>query len=145
MDWSLRMCCRFRALVGWIAIALTMLAGCNTGQQSSGRPEVEGVSDAEHFGNSMKQLLYEFRAKVRKRGAEAAKAELPQVLESFEGLEKRKLGDDMATYQQIVEKLKAMEGPAASGDRNAVVAAAEEIGTLADKLQGKANPEPEVE
>jgi hypothetical protein len=130
---------------GIVAVALLIAAGCTGGQQSSGRPEVENVSAAEHFGAASKALLYEFRAKVRKRGAEAAKAELPQMLESFEGLEKRELGTDLATYQEILAKLKAMEGPAASGDRNAVVAAAEEIGTLADKLPGEANPNPEVE
>jgi hypothetical protein len=128
-----------------LAATALLFAGCPGAQQSSGRPEVENVSAAEHFGAASKALLYEFRAKVRKRGAEAAKAELPQMLESFEGLEKRELGTDLATYQEILAKLKAMEGPAASGDRNAVVAAAEEIGTLADKLPGEANPNPEVE
>jgi hypothetical protein len=124
---------------------LAVLAGCSGAQQSSGRPEVENVPASEHFGAASKSLLYEFRAKVRKRGAEAAKAELPQVLEGFENLEARDLGNDLATYKEIVDKLKAMEGPAASGDRNAVVKAAEEIGTLADKLPGTADPNPEVE
>jgi len=135
--------CRFSRIL--TAALLISAAGCGGGQPSSGRPEVENVSAAEHFGAASKALLYEFRAKVRKRGAEAAKVALPEVLESFDGLEKRDLGNDLASYREIVEKLKAMEAPAASGNRDAVVKAAEEIGTLADKLPGTANPNPEVE
>ena len=128
-----------------VVATVFLIAGCTGTQQSSGRPEVEDVSAAEHFGAASKALLYEFRAKVKKRGAEAAKQELPQLLESFEGYEQRELGGDAATYKEIVDKLKAMEAPAASGDRNAVVKATEEIGTLADMLPGTADPNPEVE
>jgi hypothetical protein len=120
-------------------------AGCSGAQPPSGRPEVEGVSDEEHFGAASKALLYEFRAKVRKRGVDAAKQALPQVLESFDGYEQRKLPDSAATYKEIVEKLKALEGSLASASKDAVVKAAEEIGTLADKLPGKADPNPQVE
>lgn len=128
-----------------VLLAAPWVAGCIGANQSSGRPEVEGVSDAEHFGASSKALLYEFRAKVRKRGVEAARQELPQVLESFEGYERRKLGDSAAMYKEIVEKLKAMESSLGSASREAAVQAADEIGVLADKLPGTANPNPEVE
>lgn len=124
---------------------LTSAAGCGGSKQSSGRPEVENVSDEEHFGAASKAALYEFRAKVRKRGVAAAKQELPQLLESFDGYEKRKLGASASVYKEIVEKLKAVEGTLASANRDAVVKAADEVGTLADKLPGKANPNPEVE
>ena len=119
--------------------------GCGGSQPSSGRPEVESVSDEEHFGSASKALLYEFRAKARKRGVDAAKQDLPQVLESFDGYEQRKLGEHAATYKEIVEKLKALQGTLGSANRDAVIKAADEIGVLADKLPGKANPNPEVE
>jgi hypothetical protein len=132
---------------GWLVACLLILfgaAGCNS-SQSSGRPDIDAISDEEHFGKSSKALLYEFRAKVRKRGVEAARQELPQVLESFQGVERRKLPDSMATYKEIVEKLKALEGSLGSASREVVVKAADEIGALADKLPGEANPNPEVE
>jgi len=119
--------------------------GCSGSQPTSGRPEVESVSGEEHFGSASKALLYEFRAKVRKRGVAAAKQDLPQVLESFDGYEQRKLGDQAGTYKEIVEKLKALQGTLGSANRDAVIKAADEIGALADKLPGKANPNPEVE
>ena len=67
------------------------------------------------------------------------------MLEGFEGYEQRKLGEHTATYKEIFDKLKALEGSLASANRDAVVKAADEIGTLADKLPGKANPNPEVD
>jgi hypothetical protein len=130
----------------WLAAVISIVgAGCSGAQPPSGRPEVEGVSDEEHFGTASKALLYEFRAKVRMRGVEAAKQELPQVLESFEGYEQRKLPTSAATYKEIVDKLKALEGSLASATKEAVVKAADEIGTLADKLPGTADPNPQVE
>ena len=129
-----------------VALFVTLTAtGCGSASQSSGRPEVESVSDEDHFGSASKALLYEFRAKVRKRGVNAAKQELPQVLESFEGYERRKLGESTGTYKEIVEKLTALQGTLGSANRDALIKAADEIGTLADKLPGKANPNPEVE
>ncbi len=132
-------------LLGCLLAIAPSLAGCGSSSQSSGRPEVEGVSDEVHFGSSSKALLYEFRAKVIKRGVDAAKTDLPALLESFEGYEQRKLGDSTATYKEIVEKLKALEGSLGSANRDAAVKAVDEIGALADKLPGKANPNPEVE
>jgi hypothetical protein len=130
----------------FLAAAIVIASsGCSGKQTPSGRPEVESVTDEEHFGASSKALLYEFRAKVRKRGVAAAQQDLPQLLESFDGYEKRKLGQSTATYKEIVEKLKALQGTLGSANRDAVVKAADEIGALADKLPGKANPNPEVE
>lgn len=128
-----------------LALAALLSGGCSGSQPSSGRPEVEDVSAEEHFGAASKALLYEFRAKVRKLGVAGAKQDLPQVLEGFEGYEQRKLGEHTATYKEIFDKLKALEGSLASANRDAVVKAADEIGVLADKLPGKANPNPEVE
>jgi len=139
MRTSLGACCL-------LSVAMVISGGgCSGSQPSSGRPEVESVSDEEHFGKASKALLYEFRAKVRKRGVDAAKKELPLVLESFDGYEKRRLGASAATYKEIVEKLTALQGTLGSASRDAVIKAADEIGALADKLPGKANPNPEVE
>ena len=121
------------------ALVFTSLAGgCGW---SSGRADIDAISDEEHFGMAVKATLYEFRAKVRKHGVEAARQEAPALLESLEGYEKRKLGEHDGTYKQIVEKLKALES-SGGGDAAKV---AEEIGALADKLPGTANPDPEVE
>jgi hypothetical protein len=129
-------------LLGALSVAA---GGCSGSQPSSGRPEVESVSDEEHFGAASKALLYEFRAKVRKRGAQAARQELPQLLEAFEGYEQRKLTDSAATCKEIVDKLKALQGTVGSASREAAVKAADELGALADKLPGKANPNPVVD
>jgi len=133
-------------LLGCLLVAAIVAAtiGCGA-SNSSGRSEVEGVADDVHFGSASKATLYEFRAKVKKRGAAAAKAELPQVLESFEGYEKRSLGEHTATYKEIYDKLKAMESSLGSANRDAAIKAAEEIGALADKLPGTADADPEVE
>lgn len=130
----------------WLAAMFVglVVVGCGSGQAGA-RPDVDAIPDDVHFGTASKALLYEFRAKVRKRGVEGAKRELPQVLEGFEGYEKRSLGEHTATYKEIVEKLKALEGSLGSANRDAVIKAADEIGTLADKLPGTANPNPEVE
>jgi hypothetical protein len=128
------------------ALALPFLAGgCGSSVESSGRPEVEDVSAQEHFGKAVKASLYEFRAKVRKRGVDAAKQEVPTLLESLEGYEKRELGASEPTYKEIVDKLKALQGSLGSANREAVVKAADEIGALADKLPGTADPNPVVE
>jgi hypothetical protein len=134
---------------GWLGAAFPLVvlacaAGCSTGQ-SSGRPDVDAISDEVHFGTASKGLLYEFRAKVKKHGVEAARQELPQLLESFEGYERRKLGESAGTYKEIVEKLKALEGTLGTASREDVIKAADEIGALADKLPGEADPNPQVE
>jgi len=128
-----------------VALGIALFAlGCGSGQ-TSGRPDIDAIPDEDHFAKDVKGQLYEFRAKVRKRGVNGAKQELPQLLEGFEGYEKRRLGAHAATCKEIVDKLKALEGAVASANRDAVVKAVEEIGTLADKLPGTANPNPEVE
>ena len=132
--------CLFVAVLTVVAVA----AGCGASNKS-GRPEVEGVPDDVHFGSASKATLYEFRAKVKRRGVEAAKAELPQVLESFEGYDKRSLGEHTATYKEIYDKLKAMESSLGTANRDAAIKAADELGALADKLPGTADANPEVE
>jgi hypothetical protein len=132
-------------LIAFVLVAALPLAvGCGS-TQSSARPDIDAIPDEEHHGKLTKVLVYEFRAHVRKGGVEAAKRELPELLENFEGYENRKLGDHAATYKEIVEKLKAMEASLGSAARESVVKAADEVGTLADKLPGEANPNPEVE
>lgn len=132
---------------GWlVAIAIYLSsAGCGSGQPS-GRPDLDAIPDEELHGASTKGMLYEFRAKVRKRGVPAAKAELPSLLESFKDYEKQPVGKHKDTYREIAEKLKALESSlATSPSKDAVVKAADEIGTLADKLPGQANPNPQVD
>jgi hypothetical protein len=131
------------ALLAALAV-VAGISGCSG--QRSGRPDLDAIPDEELHGASTKALLYEFRAKVRKYGATAAKKELPTLLESFQDYEKQPVGKHLDTYRQIVEKLKALETAlAASPTKDAVVKAADEIGALADKLPGKANPNPQVE
>jgi hypothetical protein len=122
-----------------------MAAGGCGSDSASARPDIDAVSDAEHFSKAIKVTLYEFRAKVRKHGAAAAQKELPALLESLEGYEKRELGEHAATIKEIVDKLKALEGSVASANRDAAIKAADELGALADKLPGDANPDPQVE
>jgi len=132
-----------------IVVGIAMLlgaAGCGSGRQASGRPDIEAIPEMERRGSADKAMIYEFRAKVRKRGVAAAKADLPDVLPSFEYYEKLKLGEHKETYKQIYEKLKALEGMlAGSPTKEAVTQAVDEIGKLADKLPGKANENPSVE
>ncbi len=121
------------------------LCGCGSGQQS-GRPDLDAIPDEELHGSSTKGMLYEFRAKVRKRGVQAAKAEVPVLLESFADVEQQPVGGHLDTYRQIAAKLQELQTTlAGSPTKEAVVKAAEEIGTLADKLPGTADPNPQVE
>jgi hypothetical protein len=129
-----------------ICVLLAAVAGCGSGGQPSGRPDIDAIPEIELRGSATKASIYEFRAKVKRRGVNAAKAEVPLLLESLEGYEKLKLGEHTATYQQIVEKLKALQGTLASSpSKDAVTKAADEIAALADKLPGKADPNPQVE
>jgi len=131
-----------RIFLATSAIALC-LAGCG---QRSGRPDLDAIPAEELHGASTKGLLYEFRAKVRKYGVTAAKKELPTVLEAFADYEQQPIGSHKDTYRQIAEKLKALETTlAGSPTKDAAIQAADEIGALADKLPGKANPNPQVE
>lgn len=95
----------------------------------------------------MKSLLFEFRAKVRRRGIPVAKQEIPELLEAFDGWEKQPVGEHKETYKQIVEKLNAIKTAVDGSNPNkeVVVQGAEELGNLAAKLPGKANENPMVE
>ena len=127
-----------------VALSAAGFAGC--GGQSSGRPDLDAIPDEELHGASTKGLIYEFRAKVRKRGVLAARQEMPSLLESFKDYEKQPVGKHKETYREIAEKLKALDSTlTAKPTKEAVVKAADEIGTLADKLPGKANPNPQVD
>jgi len=129
-----------------ICVFLAAIEGCGPGRQPSGRPDIDAIPEIELRGSATKASIYEFRAKVKRRGLGAAKAELPTLIESLEGYEKLKLGEHTATYQQIFEKLKALQGTlAGSPSKDAVTKAADEIAALADKLPGKADPNPQVE
>jgi hypothetical protein len=121
------------------------LSGCSSGQRS-GRPDIDAIPEVELRGSADKKDLYEFRAKVKKRGVPAAKQDLPDLLASLENYEKFKLGEHKETYKQIVDKLKAMQADlAGSPSKESVSKAADEIGALADKLPGTANANPTVE
>ena len=132
-------CCVCAALLGGT------VAGCGSAD-SSARPDIAAIPDEVHFGKDVKAQLYTFRAKVRKRGAEAAKQDLPDLLESVASYEKRQITKDKDVYQQIVEKLKALQTKlTASASREDAIKAAEEVGSLADKLPGETNVNPVVE
>src|SRR3954465_4678849 len=89
-------------LAPWLhsAAILTLLVmssisapGCGSRGQPSGRPDIDAVPEIERRGAATKADIYEFRAKVRKRGVAAAKQELPDLLASLEGYERLKLGE----------------------------------------------------
>lgn len=122
------------------------LGGCGSHNRDAARPDIAAIPDIEHRAKADKMALYEFRAKVRKRGASAAKQDVGDLAETFEAYQKLKLGEHQETYKQIAEKLKALQASlAASPSKDAVVKAADEIGALADKLPGAVNANPQVE
>jgi hypothetical protein len=133
-----------RQLLAAILFSAALALGCSSSQQS-GRPDIDAMPKEELYGASAKASIYEFRAKVRKRGASAVKQDLQDLVENLEGHERLKLSEHAETYKQIVEKLKALQGSLASASKDAAVKAADEIGALADKLPGKADPNPQVE
>ena len=136
-----------RARVGLLVsmLATVLFTACSSGQKS-GRPDIDAIPEVELRGAADKKDLYEFRAKVKKRGVAAAKQDLPDLLAGLEHYEKFKLGAHKETYKQIVEKLKALQSDlAGSPTKESVGKAADEIGALADKLPGKANSNPTVE
>ena len=133
----------------WFAAAVlgfaVMALACGSGG-SSGRPDLDAIPEVERRAEATKAEIYQFRARVRKGGVNAAKQDLPDLIASLENYEKLKLGEHKETYKQIFEKLKALEGTlGGSANKDAVVKAVDEIGTLADKLPGKANANPTVE
>ena len=131
--------------LGLALVVLLVPAGCGSAGNSA-RPDVDAISDEEHFGTASKRLLYEFRAKVRKHGVNVAKQDLPDILEELSTYDQRRITKDKDVYKEIVEKLKALQGKlGGSPAKEEVVKAADEIGTLADKLPGKADANPVVE
>ncbi|MGH7127323.1 MAG: hypothetical protein ACREIV_02050 [Planctomycetaceae bacterium] len=138
-------CLRGIARFATMVLMLLMLSGCGSDEYTA-RPDILQTPEAELHGASVKASLYEFRAKVRKHGAEGARQELPTLIESFEGYEDQPVGEHLETYTQIDAKLKELDSMlAGSPTKEQVVAVAEEIGTLADKLPGKADENPSVE
>jgi hypothetical protein len=136
---------RARGLFPLCVLSILLVLGCGSGQKS-GRPDIDAIPEIELRGAATKASLYEFRAKVKKRGVAAAKQDLPDLLSTLEGYERLKLGEHKETYKQIVEKLKALESElAGSPTKESVTKAVDEIGALADKLPGTANANPTVE
>lgn len=125
--------------------SLVGVSGCGSDEPPA-RQDILDKAPEELHGSSTKAMLYEFRAIVRKRGTAGAKAELPILLENFEGYEETPVGDHLDTYTQIVEKLKSLETMlAGSASDEEVKAVIEEVGKLADTLPGEANENPTVE
>jgi hypothetical protein len=125
---------------------LLLHCGCGSGGQPSGRPDIDAIPEIELRGSAAKATLYEFRAKVRKRGAAAAKQELPELIETFEAYDRLKLGEHNATFKEITEKLKAMQGTlGGTPAKDAVLKSVDEVVALVEKLPGKADPNPQVE
>jgi len=125
-------------------LAAILLAGCGRGQKSA-RPDIDAIPEVELRSAATKRAIYEFRAKVKKRGVAAAKQDLPDLLSSFEGYEKHNLGEHKETYKQIVEKLNAMQAGLGSATKESVTKAVDELGALAAKLPGQADENPVVE
>lgn len=138
-----------RCFIGTFALLLAamVVCGCGSGGQRSGRPDIDAIPEEELRGAATKAEIYEFRAKVRKRGVAAAKQDLPDLLEGLSAYERLKVGKDYKdTMKQIVDKLTALKSElGGSPTKDAVVKAVDEVGTLAGKLPGKANENPVVE
>lgn len=133
-----------RKRVSFLLLTLILL-GCGS-EGPPARPDIAEAPEEELHGASAKAVLYEFRAKVRKHGAKGAREELPIVLENFEAYPQIAGAEQKEIYQEIWDKLKSMEATIAGSTSNdEVVKQAEEIGTLADKLPGKADEDPVVE
>jgi hypothetical protein len=121
------------------------VVGCSS-RQKSGRPDIDEIPEIEHRGKATKNALYEFRAKVKKRGVAAAKQDLPDLLENIQAHEKLKLGAHNATYKELAEKLQALQSQlGGSPTKDAVLKSIDEICTVGEKLPGEANKEPVVE
>jgi hypothetical protein len=131
-------------LFGSLLIA-ALLAGCST-RQKSGRPDIDEIPEINLRGAATKNAVYEFRAKVKKRGVAAAKQDLPDLLENIQAHEKLKLGAHNATYKELADKLKALQSDlGGSPTKESVTKAVDEICTIAEKLPGEANANPNVE
>lgn len=131
-------CCYLGSL-----LITALLIGCGSGQKS-GRPDIDAIPEIELRGAATKNALYEFRAKVRKRGANAAKQDLPDLMENIQAHEKLKLGQHSATYKELAEKLKAVQAEL-GGSKDAILKKVDEAVAVAEKLPGQANDNPVVE
>jgi hypothetical protein len=126
-------------------LLLLPLAGCGSSTPSV-REDIAKQSPEELYGASIKSLLFEFRAKVRKRGVAAAKKEAPLVLENLAGYEQQPVGQHLETLKKIEDTLKDLEKRAGGKmTKEEAVSSADMIGDLAAKLPGKANENPRVE
>jgi hypothetical protein len=126
-------------------LLLLALSGCGSGSPPV-REDIAKIPPEEHYGGSVKSLLYEFRAKVRKRGVAAAKKEIPLVLENLQGYEQQPLGEHLETMKKIEQMLKDTEKKlAGSMTKEEAVDAANTVAELGSKLPGKANENPRVE
>ena len=125
--------------------AFLILGGCGSGTPAV-REDIAKLSPEELYGASVKSLLFEFRAKVRKRGVAAAKKEVPLVLENLQGYEQQPLGEHLETLKKIESTLKDLEQRAGGKmTKEEAVSSADMVGELAAKLPGKANENPRVE
>jgi hypothetical protein len=125
--------------------AVAMFSGCGGGQPS-GRPDIDAIPEIEHRGRAVKDSIYEFRAKVKKRGVNAAKQELPELMPVIEAYQNLKLGEHTQTIKDLYAKLKELEGAlAGSPTKDAVLKTVEEAAAIAGKLPGDANENPIVE
>jgi hypothetical protein len=120
--------------------------GCGGGVQKSGRPDVDAIPEIEHRGRAAKDSIYEFRAKVKKRGVPAAKQELPELISVIEAYSNLKLGEHTQTFKDLLAKLKELETLlAGTPSKDAVVKVVEEAAAIVGKLPGTANENPVVE
>jgi hypothetical protein len=135
---------RAQVLVAMTIFIAALAVGCGGGQKS-GRPDIDEMSKDEIQGSADKARIYELRAKIKKRGGNAVKDELPDVIENLAGYVRRPVSAQYKeTMKQIVEKLQALQGEL-GGSKDAVLKSADEIAALADKLPGKADTNPTVE
>jgi hypothetical protein len=136
-----------RASLTLLLLTVVSIVGCGSRGQKSGRPDIDETPEEELRGAAVRANIYEFRAKVKKRGISAVKADLPELIEGLEGYEKLKVGKNYKdTMKQVVEKLKALQTElTGSPTKESVTKTADELGTLADKLPGKADTNPSVE
>jgi hypothetical protein len=136
-----------RRPVLWLACGLlaAFCAGCGSGGPPA-REDVLAIPDEEHYSVSTKNMIYEFCAKVRKRGVKGAQQGLPEVLENMEGYDKQPLGKHADVYRQIDNKLQEIKS-LLDGTPNvqALRQAVEELDEITDQLPGKAVENPAVE
>ncbi len=125
-------------------VLATLATGCSS-RQPSGRPDLDAIPEIELYGAATKNAVYELRAKVARRGAAAAKQDLPDLIENVQAHEKLKLGPHNATYKELAEKLKAVQSEVGGGSKDAILKKVDEAVAVAEKLPGKANEKPLVE